>query len=446
MKNIFLLCVLTLPCYAQASYPPYWTLDDCMEYAVENNIQKKQQEYTQANQKITVMEAVANALPSLSASGSTRWSFGRSIDPADNTYSTTSNFNNSYSMSASITLFNGFVLINNIRSSMVARERGKESMKKIVDDICLNTIEAFFDVVYSMEMVSITEAQLEQSRNDFHRTEKYVELGLKSLPDLTQIEAQVASSEYSLTRQRNALQRAELNLKKVMNYPIDQQLEILAPSERELFSNLGYDPDHILRSVLELPQVKMADYNLRESELAFSIAKGRQYPSLSASGGFSTNFYRNLQRSGSDVTPFRRQLRNNEGKSISLSLSIPIFGGLSRRSNIARSRNSLQIARQENIAVHRDIIIQAEQAMMDFEGFLKEAAQSEKKMVSYHHAHQVNQNKFDQGLISALELETSSNQLLSARADHLNSRLQLILQKRLLEYYSGEPLLKTKYE
>jgi outer membrane protein len=411
-----------------------------MAYAVENSVDTRNQRYMNDNYRQEVIAAVGSMLPSVRGSSSAGWNFGRSIDTETNDVVNTSNFDNSYSLSGSIPLFSGLTRVNQLRSARIARLRGTEELQKAQDDIAIQTLQAYVDVVYYTEAVRIAEEQLEESRRNLYSTERQAELGLKGRPDVAQFEAEVAGYEFTMMKQQNLLNTALLHLKDRMNYPFEEPLAIAGdiPSHSGIFEESAAEIFAEARN--RLPGARIADFQLRETELSLAMARGQYFPSLSASGSINTGFNKNLQSTDS-TAPFREQLENKLGQSVGLSLSIPIFGGLSQRTRVARARNNLRIAEQNHGEALRQIQREIEQAVMDVEGSAKEYAQAIRKTAATGEAHRANQRKFEEGLISALELQNSTNLLLQARVEELNVRLRYRIQCRLLDFYKGIPLI-----
>lgn len=440
MKKLLIALVASTcltPAGAQQA-PQLWTLEACMRYAVENSPRVRNQQYTVDNYRQERTAAVASLLPRVSAGTGASWSFGRGIDPETNTYVSESSFSNSYSVSASMPLFNGLAAVNNVRATRVAVLRGEQEWEQTARTVAVETMTAFFDAIYYAEAAAIAGAQLEQSRHNLLLVTRQAELGLKGRPDVAQIEAEVAGYEHLLVRQQNLLDAATLRLKDCMNYPIEDLLPLDA--EVRLVSGVfADDAGAIYEAAAEwLPEARIADYLLEESRLDYSIAKGQQYPSLSASGGYSTRFNRRLTVEA--YTPFEDQLNNNLGKSVGLTLNIPIFNGLNNRTRVGRARNNVRIAEQQNAETMRRLRSEIEAAVMDVEGSAKEYAQALKKVAGQEEAHRANQRRFEEGLLSALELQASTNLLVQARVDRLQVQLRYQIQCRMLDYYKGEAL------
>ena len=175
--------------------------------------------------------------------------------------------------------------------------------------------------------------------------------------------------------------------------------------------------------------------------LKYSVAKGKYYPSVSVGGGYSTNFFMSLD-DRSLYAPFGSQLRDNRGYYFSARLSIPIFGGLTRRTSVNRARNNWRIAELQRDATLRTLQSEVAQAYQQMLGAGKEFVQASKKAEAARLAYEAVAGKYERGMVSALDLQTASDKLLQARAERIRTRLQYIIKTRLVEYYNGEPLIR----
>ena len=327
--------ILLTPLYAQEKM----TLEACMKYAIEHSTSVQQQEIALEDARQNYIGAVASAMPSINASTGGTMNYGRSIDPATNTYTTTSTFNNSYSLSGSLTVFNGLSTINTIKATKVMRAMGVEELQLARDQIAMNTMSAYFDVVYYYGTVEIAQEQLRTSQLELKQVQEQYELDLKAPADVAEVEAQVANYDYLLTEQQSNLELALIELRKVMNYPQEEPLEIDTEVDIE-----GMLITETLEEVLNYalvynPQIRSKEMNSRYYELNYASTKGRYLPSISLSGGFSTNYFVNVDSPGNYAKYFN-QLGNNRGYYVGMSMSIPIFSGLSRR--VAKHRAKLQ--------------------------------------------------------------------------------------------------------
>lgn len=457
-----LLLVLFMCDFLTVVYSQTLTLNDCMQYAIEKNQSVKRQQFTNENYRQDQIQAIATMLPDLSASSSLSANYGRSIDPKTNTYTTTGNLGNSYSFYGEMPLFAGFQHVNTVRVNKVMRLMGIEKLQQAKDDIAIQTMQAYFDVVYYTNGVKITEDQVNTSRTTLEQSRKMYELGRKSLADVAQVESQVASDELLLVQQKNKLSLAELALKQKMNYPIKETLVIdtdINAGLDFLVTNGVFDDTTVqggelaAKSVGNLvdfaldnnPKMQASKYNVRQRQLNLYVIQGRYAPQLYARGGFSTNYYKELnaaEQNTRDVAKFFNQLGDNRGYYFGASISIPIFNGLARRTDVHRAKNAYKIAQEDDSETELAIKTEVTQAVLEMVGFEKEYEQATKKVVASQLAHEASLNKYNQGLISPIDLQTTANQLLMAKSEQLNAHLQFIVKSRLVDYYSGEPLVK----
>lgn len=423
----------------QADTTRTWNLQECMRYAIENSPRAVRQQLATANLKASYHEAILQHLPSLSGSVGVSAGFGRNVDPGTNTYTTINTLSNSYGLNAGITVFNGLQLINNTRASKISKLRGDEAQRQVEDNISLETLNAYFNYSYTLGTLTLAREQLEASRENLRQGHRMMTLGLKGAADVAQLEATLAADEYNLTKVENNVKTTELKLKEVMNYPpevsirIDtaQRIAIPAPETSEVTEVVDV-------AMATLPDTRMSMMDVRIAKLDFSTAKARLFPTLSASAGVGTNFYKNLKQ---EATPFSKQFKDNISKSLSASLSIPLFSGWSRQTNIVRRRNDLRSSEQTHIETQRKVAIEVEQAVLDLNGAYSERLQAEKQVHARLLAYRVAQRKYQEGLLSALDLQTTSNQLLEARATLLSAELTWQAKRKLVDYYKGIPLL-----
>lgn len=429
--------ILLTPLYAQEKM----TLEACMKYAIEHSTSVQQQEIALEDARQNYIGAVASAMPSINASTGGTMNYGRSIDPATNTYTTTSTFNNSYSLSGSLTVFNGLSTINTIKATKVMRAMGVEELQLARDQIAMNTMSAYFDVVYYYGTVEIAQEQLRTSQLELKQVQEQYELDLKAPADVAEVEAQVANYDYLLTEQQSNLELALIELRKVMNYPQEEPLEIDTEVDIE-----GMLITETLEEVLNYalvynPQIRSKEMNSRYYELNYASTKGRYLPSISLSGGFSTNYFVNVDSPGNYAKYFN-QLGNNRGYYVGMSMSIPIFSGLSRR--VAKHRAKLQY--DNAILAHteqrRTLESEVAKTYQEMQNFGKQYIMSPKKVQANDLAYRSVSQKFAEGMVTAIDLQTASNNLLQARSDLLHARLQYIIKCRMVGYYNGIPLIR----
>ncbi len=442
MKRLYSLIIVSIILTDAAAQTIPMTLDECMAYAVENSTRVKKQDYNNDNYRQDRNEALASLFPSISGDVSATSNHGRSIDPQTNSYTNNNNFSNSYSLSAQMPLFTGLSRINTYRATRVGVAMGREEIEQVKDEVALEVMQAYFDVVYYSKAAEFAAAQLAASTENHRKGSKQEELGIVSAAERLQLEAQMAADDYTLTQQENLREQAMIVLKERMNYPVIDELAI--DTEVMVFTG-GTDitpVGDVISQAMEInPRLRSAQLALRYRELNYSATKGSLWPSIHIGGGYSTSFYHD------SVTPnlpsFVSQLTNRGGYYFGVTLSVPIFGGLSRHTAVNRSRNSMNIAAQNVVEVERSLQSEIEQNYRQMQGYGKEYIQASKIVEAAELAHKAITQKFEQGVISALDLQTSANRLLEAQLRKLNAHLQYMIKCRLVEYYAGEPLIRS---
>lgn len=441
IRTIFIYVVLiflTLPLAAQ-SLP--MTLDDCMAYAVEHStsVGKKINALDDAQQDYN--SSVASLFPSLSASVSGATNFGRSIDPETNNYTNVSTFSNSYGISGSMPLFAGLQGINTIRAAKVARERGVNDLQLSRDEIAMQTMKAYIDVLYYIGTAEIAAKQLEDSRLMLKEIKKLYEIGRKSAAEVAEVESQEANYDYLLTEQQNNLALAKIRLCEIMNYPQDEELVIIEELDIEFQAMLTPMEDVVTYALNNNAKVISAELNTSYSKLNYNRTKGYYYPSLYLYGGYNTSYFINMENQAA-YDAFLNQLRNNVGSYIQVGLSIPIFSGLDIRTSARKARNAWRNAELDEMAVRNAVESEVTQSYQQMKGYAKQYILGQKKVEAAQLAYEGIAAKFEKGLVTAIDLQTASTTLLQAKSDCLRSKLQYVIEYKMVEYYNGGKLVK----
>ena len=431
---------LTLVCIAHAEAQPL-TIDDCMRYAVENSTAVGKQRLAADDNKTNYQEAIASLFPSVNAEVAGGLNFGRGIDPATNTYTNVTTFGNSYGISGSVPLFDGLKGINTMRAMKVARQKGLVDTQIAQDEVAMLTLSAYMDVVYYTEAVKIAREQLEASRKTLELARRQEELGTKSAADVAEIESQEANYDYLLTTEENNLALAYIKLREVMNYPQGEQLEIVTDINLEALPSATSEQALLDYALEHNPKIIASRHATEQSRLNLARAKGAYAPTLYLNGGYNTSYNIDFDNK-SAYDPFGTQFRNNRGGYIQLSLSIPLFDGLNRRSSKRRAANAYRSAQLEQVAMERAVESEVSQTWQQMQGFGKQYVQGQKKVSAAQLAYDGAARKFEHGLISALDLQTAANTLLQAKSDKLRARLQYIIKTRMIDYYNGKPLVR----
>lgn len=417
-----------------------WELDSCMAYAVEHATDVKREVINARQRKQDYQKAVTDFLPSVVGGVQGQYAWGRNIDPETNTYNHVTTFNNYYQLYASLNVFDGFATINAFKQAKLARAYSTTAMQKVRDDKAIDVMQKFVDAAYAEASIQIASDKLAESKRLLGKMQRLYELGEKGRPDVVQMESQVAEDEYNLTHQKHVAQQCLLTLKSAMNFPVEEELRLVT-NGKQVNESFPINHETVYQNFLNAsPDVKSAEYEVEKARYDYKIAKGRLLPSLSLSGGISTNFYRNLSQGG-QYESFASQFRNNRGEYLALTLSIPIYNNVAWH-NVKKARNDWQLALVNLEETKRKLHDNIAQAMMDAEGYAKELHQMNKKVASDSLAYYMSSRKFEEGMLSTFDLHTAAQTLLESRIKQLQMQMLLIIKQRLVDYYQGKNLIK----
>lgn len=446
---IFLFtCFVTIP--AQENL---WSLVDCINYAMENNITIKQTELnTQYNQNVLDQSKISR-FPSLNAGSNYSYSFGRALDQTTYEFTDNQQINSiSVNVSSGVTLFNGFQKKNTIEQNRINLMASYEDVQKIKNDICLNIAAAYLQILFNQELLLVARNQLEITRQQVDRTQKMVDAGKLARGSALEIQAQYAAEELNVVNAENQLQLAYLNLQQMLDLQYDPSFQITdpdlpVPGDSMLLLNV-MDVFGTAQEIM--PQIKATEYNLESSRLDLDIAKGMRYPSLNLSGNYNTGFsdIREKVIDTDPVTgipimgkyPFLEQINDNLSVGVGLGLNIPIFNGGQVNAAVSNARIGIENARLEVQNTKNNLYRDIQQAYTDALAALKKYESTEKALTSMEESFTYTEKKFEVGLVNTVDYNTSKNQLTMTQSDLLQAKYDFIFKTKILNFYKGEPI------
>ena len=441
MKQV--LIILLAIAVKQVAAQNDWTMQQCMQYAVEHNHEVKQAELKLDNCKAQKTNAVGSFLPYVDASIGAQYNFGRAIDPETNGYTDVSTFYNGYQLSALLPVFDGFSRLHALKAAKANELMGKSSLRKQQDQTALNVLEAYANVAYYDGLVKMADEKVQETSLLLKQTRLFEEVGRKSAADVAQVESQQAEADYELTRQQNLYASALLDLKKAMALPLGEELRVKSEKDNSVVE-LGmaeadsslFTPHSSLSSLH--PELQTARYQVQASKHEWRQARASFFPSLSLSAGLNTSYYKTLH---SDMAAsFRDQLNNNMGEYVGATLSIPLFNRLQTITNIRKAKNNYRIAQEALEQKRLELEKLSREAWLDWLGYQKQTVQMVKKVEADSIAYQLTKRQFEEGLGTAIDLHTTSTQLLKSKATLLQCQLMAMVKEHLVRYYRGEKI------
>lgn len=422
-----------------------WTLDECVAYALEHNLQLKEFKYIGDSGKENYKQSVRNMLPEINANTSYTINYGRSTDPFTNDVVTTDFFSNPFSISSSIDLFQGFQKINSIKASKFLYKAASEETLHQKYLLAFRVMQAFNNIRFFEGLVAIAKEQLVVSETNFTLVEKQIELGLMAGADRYAAKSILLADKLNVTQSENQLAAAKLTLIQEMNLEevADITIQIGETALRTEDSNVNITSDSVYTKARDfLPLIKAQELRAKASKKQIGVAKGRLYPSLSLFGGVGTGYFETTRDTLGNTLPFREQFRDNTSQFIGLSLNVPISNGWSARSRVKQAK--IENLRQENnLEIQEQVLFQTiQQLVQDYNSLLVELEQSEQNTEAQRLAFAVAQKRYEKGLISAIELFTAKNLFAGAQNENLQVQLRSEINKSTLDFYSGLPVFQ----
>ena len=430
-----------------------WSMQQCMQYAVEHNHEVKRAELELDNYKASKTGAIGRFLPSVNASIGAQYNFGRAIDPETNGYTDVSTFYNGYSLYASLPVFDGFSRIHALKAAGASTLMGRASLRQKQDQTALNVLQAYTNVAYYEGLVKMADEKVQETELLLKQIRLLEEVGRKSAADVAQVESQKAEADYELTRQQNLYASAMLELKKTMAFPMQDTLllsvrnvrnRLVACNRRDArtLSPSGTNSESAtygLGLVQELnPELQAAQYQVQASKHEWHQARAAFYPSLSLSAGLNTTYYHTLHSDAG--ASFSNQFNNNMGEYVGATLSIPLFNRLQTITSIRKAKNNYRIAQETYKQKQLELEKLSREAWQDWQGYLKQTVQMVEKVEADSIAYQLTKRQFEEGLSTAIDLRTTSAQLLNSKATLLQCQLMAMVKEQLVRYYNGETI------
>ncbi|KAA3642653.1 MAG: TolC family protein [Bacteroidetes bacterium] len=458
MKNIkssiqsyFLTGVFALLSISVQAQPEtkQWTLEECINHALENNIQIQQSELNLLITNQNLAQSKYGMLPNINGFASHTYNFGQTIDPFTNQFATSQVRSNSLSLSSSVTLFNGFQTLNTVKKNQADLQASRFDMEKMQNDISLNIANFYLQILFSHELVKNAERQLQVTSGQITRIQKLVDAG--SLPEgnLREIQAQYASEELQKINAENQLNITTLNLAQILRLEDASNFDVVMPN-LESFQGVSelITPGALYLTALEtMPEVKSAEYSYYSAEKSKDIARGAYSPNLSATGSIGSGFSENNKEFADGelrVKPFNDQLDDNFNKSVGFRINIPIFNGMSARSNVQRAKLSLEIAELNLEDTKLQLRQKIESAHNDAIAALKRYKAAEKSVDALNLSFNYTKQRFDVGMLNSFEFNNEKNRLNNAESELLQAKYEYIFKTKVLDFYQGKAISFNK--
>lgn len=442
-QSLLFTALLTSTLSLSAQEDKQWTLEDCINYALEKNIQLQQNKISLQESEEDVKEAKAALFPSLS------FSTGHNVvnRPYQENSSTVSGteiissdskttYSGNYGLNAQWTLWNGNQRLNNIKQQKTNREIAQLTVAETENMLKEQIAQLFIQILYADESIAINKGTVEVSRATYERAQELFKEGSISKADLAQLEAQLSNDEYQLVTSESTLRNYKLQLKQLLELDNTKEMSLVLPhiSDEHVMELLPSQTDVYQTALATRPEIKSSKLDIDNAKLAISSAKAGYMPtiSLSASTSSTTN--------SSSSNNWTQQMKYGWNNMIGLSLSLPIFDQRQTKTSIRKARLQYDTTQLNLINAQKELYSTIESLYLDALNAQQQYVAAETKLKSSQTSFDMVSEQFNLGMKNTVELLTEKNNLLSAQQQRIQAKYMAILNRTLLNFYAGQEI------
>ncbi|MEI7498982.1 MAG: TolC family protein [Bacteroidota bacterium] len=449
-----------------------WTLEDCINYALENNLDINKQLLTVQSNKDALLQSGLGMLPNLNANGTNVWNFGQTIDQYTNTFATNTVRSNNFYIASNLTLFGGLQKLNTLKENKINLLASRYDLDVIKNSISLAVAGFYLDILFNLELLDVAKGQLRVTTAEVERIQKKVDAGSSAKGDLLNIQAQKATEQLTVVDAENRLYISNLSLQQLIDLPVTRDFRIEEPQLKPVQAPKEKISADIIfeHAVKTRPEIKSAELRVESAQKRLAIARGYIQPTLSLSGSWGTGysgaamqvdqsvpadtvwFPIGITQQSKDlvlmpeisrsyqVKPFEEQLKDNSNQSVGFYLNIPIFNGWQGRTAINQAKLQKSQAELDLGITTRDLRKLIEQSFADATSSLQKFNASQEKVNAQSEAFKYAQQKFDVGVMTSFDYNTSKKDLTKAESDLLQAKYDFIFKTTILDFYMGNPI------
>tara|TARA_B100001173_G_scaffold91158_2_gene78666 strand:+ start:280 stop:1629 length:1350 start_codon:yes stop_codon:yes gene_type:complete len=437
--NLFrnLILILTILILADVNAQKKWSLEECVTYAIENNISVRQANNALLSNDQDIIAAKGNFLPFLGINGSQRMNLGN-VQVFDGEFVDRTFHSSNFGLNISQTIFNGFRNTNVYRQSLINKAANLEEFKRIKDNVSLTVVNSYLNVLLNKENLIIAEAQYDFSIEQLQLVKELVEAGVQPQANVFDAEASLANDSQQLTVAENSYTLAILSLSQVLQVPFNsfdiQIIDLDPPTQQLMYNDISSILDYAFKNRSE---IKVAEKNIEAAKLGKEISKSGFYPSVSLSYGLNTGAnFSNLTNDNS----FFQQINDNRGHSFALNLNIPVFSRFQNQTALAKAKIQVE---NSNLALEQakvDLESNIQLAFNDAKAALKSYISSNKSVIARQLSFDNAKERYSIGALNSLDLEQNRTQLVNSQASLIQAKYDFIFKSKVLDFYLGKPL------
>ncbi len=415
-----------------------WTLAECIDYAVANNIALQRQKLLSETADANLLKSKMDVLPTLNIGSDANMGFGRSVNPVTNLITFKQNLSNSYAISTSVDIFNGFTTINTISANKFLKQAGIENEKIARNTLVIDILSQFYRVLYARGIEDASRMKADLSEKQLLRVTKMVEIGRESVAKQYELQSSYSADKLAYTVARNTTEQAITTLKQMLQLEPGTPFDIMGPNPgKMLVADETFNPDSVYKTAAAiLPRLKSIEFELIAAKKQYAASKGYIAPRLSAGGAIYTGYYKVMNETEIEQASFSEQLKNNNSQAVYLSLDIPLFNNYTTGRNIKLARikrddTALRLEQEKN-----NLYTEIENACLEYNRGKDEYAAALANLDFNRKSFAGVEKKFETGIVDVTDYSAAATTLFSAEAESLRTRLQLLIRKIAIQLYS----------
>jgi len=424
--------------------PAKWDLKTCIEYARRNNIQVQKARITSQENGITLEQSKKELFPSVNASGGYNLSHGENNGVS---------YGTSYSLGASLTLFDGFKKYNTIKQNELQKSASELSTKETENNITVSITQAYLQILYAHETLEMAKRTVETSKAQVELSQNLLNAGSIAKADLSQVQSQYSSDIYTEVTAQNNYDTQKLALKQLLELDITDELEVVFPEvdDSGALAPLPSKATVYQTALKVMPQIQSSDFSVQAAENNLKIAKGSYYPTLSFNTGLSTSsgssansllitgLNSTTQTSNAKQTYFD-QLSNNLSEYLGLSLSIPIYSNGSTKASVKKAKLNIQSAKLDYTSAQKELLKTVESLYQDAVSMQSKYNSAKEQFKYAKDSYELTKEQFKLGIKKTVDLLTQEDNYIQAEQTLLQTKYGSVLSQKLLNFYQNIPI------
>ncbi|CCG52362.1 Probable outer membrane efflux protein precursor [Flavobacterium indicum GPTSA100-9 = DSM 17447] len=455
MKSYRIVIVTFLVGFSSLAQSKKWTLRECINHAIINNISVKQSELDLQNSQIAKKDAIGNFMPGISASASHSWNIGLNQNITTGLLQNQTTQFTSVGLSANVDIFRGLQNVNQLRKSNLSLIASQYQLTKMQEDIALNVANAYLQILFNKENLKVQKEQKSLSEKQLARTTQLVEAGNVPKGDLLDVQATLASNNQKVIAAENAVLLSKLSLAQLLQLDDFKNFDISEDEVPSMLSTILNESSEaiIAKAKASRTELKIAQTNIELAKKDIQIARAAYLPSLTGFYSYTTRASNSKRVSGVDSSgniitanalPIFDQFDTNKGQNFGLQLTVPIFNGFATRNNVERTKVAFERSKlnfnQQELDLERNVFTAYTDTKAAKESFEAATASLASRKLAFEYA----KERYEIGLMNVFDFNQSQTALANAESEVVRTKYDYIFRIKILEFYFGVPLIEKQ--